>query len=104
MSSQREGVVPIGRDGQPLDRCIIWMDRRCREQSARLGEEFGESFLHHHTGVAPDPNYTACKLLWLRENQPGLLARTTVFLQPRDFLYYRLTGSPPPTTRWRRAP
>jgi len=94
LSSQREGVVPIGRDGQPLDRCIIWMDRRCREQSARLGEEFGESFLHHHTGVAPDPNYTACKLLWLRENQPDLLARTTVFLQPRDFLYYRLTGAP----------
>ena len=94
LSSQREGVVPIGRDGQPLSRCIIWMDRRCRPQSARLGEEFGESFLHRHTGVAPDPNYTACKLLWLRENQPDLLARTTVFLQPRDFLYYRLTGTP----------
>jgi xylulokinase len=94
LSSQREGVVPIGQDGRPLARCIIWMDRRCREQSARLGKEFGESFLHHHTGVAPDPNYTACKLLWLREHQPDLLAQTTVFLQPRDFLYYRLTGQP----------
>lgn len=94
LSSQREGVVPIGQDGKPLGPCIIWMDRRCREQSKRLGEEFGESFLHHHTGVAPDPNYTACKLLWLRENQPDLLARTTLFLQPRDFLYYRLTGCP----------
>jgi len=94
LSSQREGVVPIGRDGQPLANCIIWMDRRCRPQCARLGEEFGEAFLHHHTGVAPDPNYTACKLLWLKEHQPDLLAQTTVFLQPRDFLYYRLTGQP----------
>jgi xylulokinase len=94
LSSQREGVVPIGRDGQPLSRCIIWMDRRCREQSARLGDEFGESFLHHHTGVAPDPNYTACKLLWTREHQPDLLDQTAVFLQPRDFLYYRMTGRP----------
>jgi xylulokinase len=94
LSSQREGVVPIGRDGKPLSHCIIWMDRRCREQSVRLGEEFGVSFLHHHTGVAPDPNYTACKLLWLRENQPDLLDRTATFLQPRDFLYYRLTGAP----------
>ena len=41
LSSQREGVVPIGQDGTPLARCIIWMDRRCREQSVRLGEEFG---------------------------------------------------------------
>ncbi|HEX7629846.1 MAG TPA: FGGY family carbohydrate kinase, partial [Candidatus Methylomirabilis sp.] len=83
LSSQREGVVPIGRDGKLLSHCIIWMDRRCREQSVRLGEEFGVSFLHHHTGVAPDPNYTACKLLWLRENQPDLLDRTATFLQPR---------------------
>lgn len=94
LSSQREGVVPIGSDGRPLDRCIIWMDRRCREQSARLAEEFGQGFLHRQTGVAPDPNYTACKLLWLREHRPELLDRTALFLQPRDFLYHRLTGQP----------
>jgi len=94
LSSQREGVVPVGRDGHPLDRCIIWMDRRCREQSARLGEEFGVSFLHRHTGVAPDPNYTACKLLWLRECRPEILQKAALFLQPRDFLYHRLTGEP----------
>jgi xylulokinase len=94
LSSQREGVVPIGKDGRPLGRCVIWMDRRCRAQSARLGEEFDVRFLHHHTGVAPDPNYTACKLLWTREHQPELLDRTVVFLQPRDFLYDRLTGRP----------
>lgn len=92
LSSQREGVVPIGRRGEALARCIIWMDRRCRPQTARLAEEFGESFLHRHTGVAPDPNYTACKLLWMREHEPELLARTATFLQPRDYLYHRLTG------------
>ena len=93
LSSQREGVVPLGWDGDPLAHCIIWMDRRSRDQAIRLGEEFGVSFLHHHTGLAPDPNYTACKLLWLREHQPDILDRARVFLQPRDFLYYRLTGA-----------
>jgi xylulokinase len=93
LSSQREGVVPMGRDGTPLARCIIWMDRRCRDQAVRLGEEFGVSFLHHHTGLAPDPNYTACKLLWLREHQPEILERTKIFLQPRDYVYFRLTGA-----------
>jgi len=93
LSSQREGVVPIGRDGRPLARCIIWMDRRCRDQAARLGDEFGVPFLHHLTGLAPDPNYTACKLLWLREQQPEILDRATRLLQPRDYLYFRLTGA-----------
>jgi xylulokinase len=92
LSSQREGVVPMGRDGTPLARCIIWMDRRCREQAARLGQEFGESFLHRHTGLSPDPNYTACKLLWVREHQPELLDRAVTFLQTRDYVYCRLTG------------
>lgn len=93
LSSQREGVVPMGRDGTPLARCIIWMDRRCRDQAVRLGQEFGVSFLHRHTGLAPDPNYTACKLLWLREHQPEILDRTARFLQPRDYVYFRLTGA-----------
>jgi len=92
LSSQREGVVPMGRDGKPLARCIIWMDRRCRDQAQRLGEEFGVRFLHLHTGLPPDPNYTACKLLWLRENQPEILERAATFLQTRDYVYYRLTG------------
>jgi len=92
LSSQREGVVPLDRDGTPLARCIIWMDRRCRDQAARLAHEFGSSFLHHHTGLSPDPNYTACKLLWVREHQPDLIDRTAAFLQTRDYVYYRLTG------------
>jgi xylulokinase len=92
LSSQREGVVPLGRDGTPLGRCIIWMDRRCRDEAALLTQEFGSSFLHHHTGLSPDPNYTACKLLWIREHRPDLIDRTATFLQPRDYIYYRLTG------------
>lgn len=92
LSSQREGVVPMARDGTPLARCIIWMDRRCRDQAARLAQEFGSSFLHHHTGLSPDPNYTACKLLWVREHQPDLIDRAATFLQTRDYVYYRLTG------------
>jgi xylulokinase len=92
LSSQREGVVPVSRDGTPLARCIIWMDRRCRDQAARLGQEYGSSFLQHLTGLSPDPNYTACKLLWVREHQPDLIDRAATFLQTRDYVYYRLTG------------
>ena len=44
------------------------------------------------TGLAPDPNYTACKLLWVREHQPDLIDRAATFLQTRDYVYYRLTG------------
>ncbi len=92
LSSQREGVVPVAHDGRPLGPCIIWMDRRSRQEMETLVTEFGTARLHDITGVIPDPTFTATKLLWLRTHVPGALS-AAFFLQPRDYLYFRLTGA-----------
>jgi xylulokinase len=92
LSSQREGVVPAARDGRPLGPCIIWMDRRSRQETETLVREFGGAQLHDVTGMIPDPTFTATKLLWLKTHAPDALA-AAAFLQPRDYLYFRLTGA-----------
>ncbi len=92
LSSQREGVVPVARDGRPLGPCIIWMDRRSRREMETLVAEFGAARLHDITGMIPDPTFTATKLLWLKTHAPEALA-AAYFLQPRDYLYFRLTGA-----------
>lgn len=92
LSSQREGVVPVARDGRPLGPCIIWMDRRSRRETETLAGEFGAARLHDITGMIPDPTFTATKLLWLKAHAPEALA-AAFFLQPRDYLYFRLTGA-----------
>jgi len=92
VSSHREAVVPIGRDGQVLGRSIIWMDKRSIPQAEWIRQTFGDAAVYRKAGVRPDPTFTATKLLWLKEHQPDLLARTAVFLQPKDFLVWRLTG------------
>ncbi|MDR7402749.1 MAG: FGGY family carbohydrate kinase [Armatimonadota bacterium] len=93
LSSQREGVVPVDDRGTPLGPCIIWMDRRATAEARVLAERFGDE-LRERTGLRADPTFTACRLLWLRRHQPELYSRTRYFLQPRDFLYHRLTGTP----------
>jgi xylulokinase len=91
LSSQREGVVPVDEAGTALGPCIIWMDRRAAAEAAALGERLGEQ-LRARTGLRADPTFTASRLLWLRRHQPDLWGRVRYFLQPRDFLYHRLTG------------
>ncbi len=43
-------------------------------------------------GHRASPAYTAPKILWVRRHQPDLYAQAVCFLQPKDYLVYRLTG------------
>jgi xylulokinase len=46
------------------------------------------------TGLAVDPTFSLCKLLWLKANQPEALARTATWLNVCNYLAWRLTGVP----------
>lgn len=94
LSSHRGGVVPMDGKGRPLARCIIWMDRRSVAETDLLVRAFGRERLHRVTGLVPDAEFTATKLLWLRTHEPDLFQAARLYLQPRDYLYFRLTGVP----------
>lgn len=94
LSSHRGGVVPLDAAGRPLGPCIIWMDRRSTAETDALVRTFGRERLHRVTGLVPDAEFTASKLLWLRTHEPDLFHAARLYLQPRDYLYFRLTGSP----------
>ena len=94
LSSHRGGVVPMDGAGRPLGPCIIWMDRRSAAETDALVSAFGRERLHRVTGLVPDTEFTASKLLWLRAHTPDLFRAARLYLQPRDYLYFRLTGAP----------
>jgi len=92
LSSQRETFVPVDRHGRPLARAISWLDRRNTAQTEELIDHFGRSYLHNTTGMIPYPNFTSTKLLWMKQNALDILKQTYKILQPRDYIYYKLTG------------
>jgi len=92
VSSHREAVVPLSENGEVLARSIIWMDKRSLPQTEWIRRNFNEDEIYRRTGLRVDPTFTATKLLWLKEHQPELLERTSVLLQPKDYIVYRLTG------------
>nr|WP_231979603.1 FGGY family carbohydrate kinase [Tessaracoccus coleopterorum] len=57
-----------------------------------LTDAVGAGELRRRTGKPLSGSYTLPKLLWLARHEPEVVARTSSFLLPMDFLLLRLTG------------
>lgn len=102
-TAQWSGTVPVGTEGRPLARAVIWMDSRGVEQIRELNRAALKIEGYHPrkvarwlrlTGGAPghsgkDP---VAHILYLKATQPDLYARTHKFLEPKDYLNLWLTG------------
>jgi xylulokinase len=102
-STQGEGTLPVDQNGQALGNCILWMDMRgapyLKKQLGGLVNIDGASIdkvlrFVRLTGGMPsmtgkDP---AGHMLFIRDTQPEIYAKTYKFLNVLDYLNLRLTG------------
>ncbi len=82
------GPSLISRDGRILRKCIINMDRRTVKQDRWAKENVKLTSGRHRIVGMP----TSVKLLWIRENEPGLLEEAYKIIMPKSFLVWKLTG------------
>jgi len=94
VSSQRETLALIDREGRSLGRVPIWMDRRSQPQAEELKRRLGVREVYARTGLIIDSTFTATKLLWYKENSRETLERAWLGLQPKDYIVFKLTGVP----------
>lgn len=94
VASYGETGVPLDEHGQPLYQAIAWFDGRTADQAAWLEREIGQEQLFAITGSAVQPIFTLCKLRWLYDHEPAILARTRHWLNMADYIAYRLCGVP----------
>jgi len=93
ISSQGETLVCLDEAGQSVGNAIVWLDNRAEAQADALRSRFGQQQVYERTGQSDvTATWTACKILWLKENEPERFARTAKFLLLEDYLLYRLTG------------
>ena len=92
VTSQREGLVFVDGEGKPLGRCIIWMDTRACKEAEYLKRRIGKNTLYKLTGLPMDATFSLPRLLWIRQHHPQVLGKTKYFLQPKDYIVYKLTG------------
>ena len=86
ITNQRETTLLWDRrSGEPVQRAIVWQDRRTAERCRELPQEL----IRARTGLVPDPYFSATKLEWvLRDRGPEGLAFGTV----DSWLVWKLTA------------
>ena len=91
-ASMAETAVPLDAAGQPTGPAIAWFDKRTRAEVAEIERRIGADRLFAISGLAPNPIFGLCKLLWHRRHRPEAFARTVRWLNIADFLAWRLCG------------
>ena len=102
-TSQWSGTVPIDENGKLLMNCIIWMDTRGAEQMRKFHKGLlkvgGYNMIKmlkwiKLTGGGPtlsgkDP---IAHILWIKDKYPEIYEKSYKFLEPQDWVNYKLTG------------
>jgi xylulokinase len=102
-TAQWSGTVPVDEHGQPVRAAIIWMDSRGAPYVRRVTggavrvQGYGLAKLARWvrtTGGIPaqsgkDP---IAHILWLKAREPQTYRRARLFLEPKDYLNFCLTG------------
>jgi xylulokinase len=92
VDSQREAVVPIGKNGEELYNSIIWLDNRTGPQTEEIRQLISQKKVLSITGVSIHPIFSASKILWLKENVPQVFHKTVCLLCAKDYVIFKLTG------------
>ena len=91
ISYQMHGLVCMGKDHQVLRPSIIWCDSRAVDTGAKAFREIGEEVCLNHLLNSPG-NFTASKLKWVKDNEPGIYAKVYKIMLPGDYIAFKLTG------------
>lgn len=102
-TTQWSGTVAVGEDGDHLTNAVIWMDSR----GARYIKEITDGLLKvagygitklirwiKLTGGAPEHSGKGplAHILYLKNEHPDIYKKTSLFLEPKDYINLRLTG------------
>jgi len=92
LSGQMHGAVFLDERNQVLRPSILWCDQRTGAECEWITETIGKDKVVELTSNPVLTGFTAGKIVWLRDNEPGIYAKTRKVLLPKDYIRFRLTG------------
>ena len=93
VTNQRETIVRWSRSrSEPLERAIVWQDRRTADRCAELRGEGVLPLVRERTGLVLDPYFSASKLEWLFRNGGGAADPDVAAGTVDSWIIWNLTG------------
>jgi len=101
---QMNCTIPIDKDGNPLTKCISWLDSRASELIKKkmngLIKYKGLSlrkilFFKKHSGGGPGKNGKdpVSHYMWIKENASDIYEKTYKFLSVKDYIIFKCTNN-----------
>ncbi len=93
IDTQCETLILTDEDGNPVRKAIVWLDNRATKEAELIEKHFGRKRVYEVTGQPEiTATWPACKLLWVKKNEPEIWAKTKKIFLLEDYLLYKLTG------------
>ena len=93
IDTQCETLILTDENGSPVRKAIVWLDNRAENEARIIEEHFGRKRVYEVTGQPEiTATWPASKLLWVKNNEPDVWAKTKKVFLLEDYILYKLTG------------
>jgi len=93
VDTQCETLILTDGQGNPVRKAIVWLDNRATKEAEEIEAHFGRQRVYEVTGQPEiTATWPACKLLWVKKNEPEIWAKTKMVFLLEDWILYKLTG------------
>ena len=93
IAGQQHGMLALDSDGGVIRPALLWNDTRSAQAALDLNrEEGGDAQIARKVGSVLVASFTATKLRWMADNEPGNAAKVASVALPHDWLSWQLQG------------
>ena len=93
VDTQCETLILTDENGTPVRPAIVWLDNRATEEASIIERHFGRKRVYEVTGQPEiTATWPACKLLWVKRNEPEVWARVKKVFLLEDWILFQMTG------------
>jgi xylulokinase len=91
-SGQMMGALCVDKNGVPLRPHIIWADMRAVKEQEEILSKIDAWDFYRMTGHRASASYSLAKLMWVKNNEPDIYAKTAKVLHAKDYIVFKMTG------------
>lgn len=93
VDTQGETLIVTDENFAPLRPAIVWLDNRADAEAKKIEADFGHELVYRVTGQPEiTATWPACKLMWIRGNEPEVFNRIRHVFLLEDWILWALTG------------
>lgn len=93
VAGQMHGLTILDENDKVIRPAILWNDSRTFAETDELNNVVGVEKLAEFTGNMAFAGFTAPKIMWVRNNEPGNFKKISKIMLPKDYINYLLTGA-----------